>query len=563
MVTRLTGGVTPASSGNPRTYPAIHNEVVDELERLGQETDRLELESEKSVYKGQPNGYPGLDASGKIATAALPPLAITEPYPVANEAEMLALGAQAGDVAIRTDIGQSFILAREGDPTVLSDWLLLHVPEDAPVDSVNGQVGTVLLTAADVAAEPSGAVQGHETEHDHTSYLTQHRVPDPTQEPDGRWLKVQGGGYVFTDAPAGGGGAFTQDDANTLILPSELGYGWVIGSDRFDKDVDDTTKDNRAFFNKTKGAFRAGTTDGSLWNVNADAWDDANVGLYSHAEGGGTIASGDYSHAEGRGTEAASISHAEGDSTKAISAYSHAEGYNTQAINGSAAHAEGWGSIASAARAHAEGMGTLASGSNSHAEGNDTIASGVESHAEGRISEATEKHSHAEGYLSRTHRYAEHAKASGTFGGSGAGSAQIGNMVIRGVTTDATPQSLTADGATAIPRITPNVLTLNENHWAIKFRLEVVARQVGGNDTAGFTVSGMVTRDVGQDTLRLVGVPAVEKWGDTGAQAWQLDVNPVPVSSYSNGYLDIVATGEAGKTIRWVAGVYYTELRVI
>lgn len=34
MVTRLTGGLTPADGGDPRTFPAIHDEVVDELERL-------------------------------------------------------------------------------------------------------------------------------------------------------------------------------------------------------------------------------------------------------------------------------------------------------------------------------------------------------------------------------------------------------------------------------------------------------------------------------------------------------------------------------------------------
>lgn len=34
MVTRLTGGDTPADGGDPRTFPSIFDEAVDELERL-------------------------------------------------------------------------------------------------------------------------------------------------------------------------------------------------------------------------------------------------------------------------------------------------------------------------------------------------------------------------------------------------------------------------------------------------------------------------------------------------------------------------------------------------
>ena len=41
MVTRLTGGETPADGGDPRTFPAIHDEVVDELERLDNATGDL------------------------------------------------------------------------------------------------------------------------------------------------------------------------------------------------------------------------------------------------------------------------------------------------------------------------------------------------------------------------------------------------------------------------------------------------------------------------------------------------------------------------------------------
>lgn len=64
---------------------------------------------------------------------------------------------------------------------------------------------------------------------------------------------------------------------------------------------------------------------------------------------------------------------------------------------GIASHAEGGGTIASASNSHAEGGLTTASGHYSHAEGLNTIASGEYSHAEGYWTEAKGDHSHAEG----------------------------------------------------------------------------------------------------------------------------------------------------------------------
>jgi hypothetical protein len=77
------------------------------------------------------------------------------------------------------------------------------------------------------------------------------------------------------------------------------------------------------------------------------------------------------------------------------------------------AHAEGRGSIASAAFSHAEGLETLASNLASHAEGKETIASGELSHAEGHITVASGWHSHAEG--DHTLASGQGAHSGGTF----------------------------------------------------------------------------------------------------------------------------------------------------
>ncbi|HQY87852.1 MAG TPA: hypothetical protein PK402_04285, partial [Tepidisphaeraceae bacterium] len=64
---------------------------------------------------------PALGVGGKLLTSVLPALAITSRYVVASQAAMLALTAEEGDVAIRTDLSKSFILGT-GSPTILGSW---------------------------------------------------------------------------------------------------------------------------------------------------------------------------------------------------------------------------------------------------------------------------------------------------------------------------------------------------------------------------------------------------------------------------------------------------------
>lgn len=94
-----------------------------------------------------------LDASGKIAASLLPTLAITDTYVVSSEAAMLALSAQRGDVAVRTDLNRCYILATD-DPTLVGSWQELLTPADA-VLSVNGKTGAVTLSHTDVGAAPT------------------------------------------------------------------------------------------------------------------------------------------------------------------------------------------------------------------------------------------------------------------------------------------------------------------------------------------------------------------------------------------------------------------------
>ncbi|WDE04682.1 hypothetical protein SG34_025685 [Thalassomonas viridans] len=89
-----------------------------------------------------------LDGSGKIPESALPSLAIGEPFAVASQSAMLALTAQTGDLAIRSDENKTYIL-KAAPANVLSNWVLLRTPTDS-VLSVNGKTGALTISKADV-----------------------------------------------------------------------------------------------------------------------------------------------------------------------------------------------------------------------------------------------------------------------------------------------------------------------------------------------------------------------------------------------------------------------------
>lgn len=85
-----------------------------------------------------------LDSNGKINASLMPALALTETFIVESEAEMLRLVAQPGDIAIRTDLSQTFIL-KAANATLLESWTEFLSPA-SEVTSVNGMKGAVTIT---------------------------------------------------------------------------------------------------------------------------------------------------------------------------------------------------------------------------------------------------------------------------------------------------------------------------------------------------------------------------------------------------------------------------------
>lgn len=121
------------------------HEVTKTQVGLGNVTDDAQV---KRSEMGQPSGVATLGTDGKVPNAQIPALAIGETFVVVSEVAMLALDAQKGDVAIRSDESKTYILSTYV-PTVLANWKQILVPA-SPVQSVAGKTGIVVLAKADV-----------------------------------------------------------------------------------------------------------------------------------------------------------------------------------------------------------------------------------------------------------------------------------------------------------------------------------------------------------------------------------------------------------------------------
>lgn len=134
-----------------RVTAATNIEVADLPSIPASKVTGLGTAATKNTGKASGNVV-AVEANGKIDDSLIPSLAISETFEAANEAAMLALACQVGDICIRTDENKSYILSAS-PATALANWKWLRTP-DCKVLSVNGKTGAVSLTAADVKAEP-------------------------------------------------------------------------------------------------------------------------------------------------------------------------------------------------------------------------------------------------------------------------------------------------------------------------------------------------------------------------------------------------------------------------
>lgn len=136
-------------TGQSTTAVISQKGVTDAIATAKQEVvNSLGTAASKDVGTAAGN-VPVLDSNGKLVESIIPAVAITETYVVDSETAMLALDAQVGDVAVRTDVSKSFILQSLPASTA-ANWVELLTP-NSKVISVNGKQGAVVLTGADIS----------------------------------------------------------------------------------------------------------------------------------------------------------------------------------------------------------------------------------------------------------------------------------------------------------------------------------------------------------------------------------------------------------------------------
>lgn len=108
---------------------------------------------------GVAGGVASLDAGSKVPANQLPAIAITDTFVVASQAAMLALTAETGDVAVRTDVSKSFIL-KAMPASTLANWQELLTPTgtSGTVTSVGVSGGSTGLTTTGGPVTTSGVV---------------------------------------------------------------------------------------------------------------------------------------------------------------------------------------------------------------------------------------------------------------------------------------------------------------------------------------------------------------------------------------------------------------------
>jgi phage-related tail fiber protein len=150
--TTLSGyGITDAVQANVGVTSATHTSITYDAKGLvtgGTNPTTLAgygiTDAVPLSQKGAASGVATLDATGKLSANQLPSIAITDTFVVASQVLMLTLTAHTGDIAVRSDTSQTFIL-QGSDPTVLSNWVVMLNPTGG-VTSVTTAAPTEGLT---------------------------------------------------------------------------------------------------------------------------------------------------------------------------------------------------------------------------------------------------------------------------------------------------------------------------------------------------------------------------------------------------------------------------------
>ncbi len=197
--------------------------------------------------------------------------------------------------------------------------------------------------------------------------------------------------------------------------------------------------------------------------------------------------------------------------------------------------------------------GQVASGANSFNTGVSNTASGAISSCFGNKGIASGAASSTFGLLANTNSIAGKVAMGCGSTADTAGAAQIGFIPLSTRTTNATPSILISVVGAA--SATNQSVLLNNSAHAI-FCM-VVSRDIATGNMATWRIEAAIKRGANASTTAIVGTPTVTMlFNNAAASTWTV----AATADTTNGALALTATGEAGKTIDWIANLITTEV---
>ena len=206
---------------------SMNSQKITNLATATTSTDAINKDYVDSKI-GANSGIASLDSTGKVPTSQLPSIAIHQTSVVNSQAAMLALTADTGDIAVRTDVSKSFILTAEPAST-LGNWQEL-LTSDA-VTSVDGQTGNVSLastyvnvsgdTMTGALAMGTNKITGLGTPTNSADAATKNYVDTVVIAPSNLTGPITSVGNVTSIASqTGTGSTFVVQDSPTLTTPN-------------------------------------------------------------------------------------------------------------------------------------------------------------------------------------------------------------------------------------------------------------------------------------------------------------------------------------------------------
>jgi trimeric autotransporter adhesin len=206
---------------------SMNSQKITNLATATTSTDAINKDYVDSKI-GAVSGIAGLDSTGKVPSSQLPSIALHQTSVVNSQAAMLALTADTGDIAVRTDVSKTFVLTASPAST-LGNWQEL-LTSDA-VTSVDGQTGNVSLastyvnvtgdTMSGALAMGTNKITGLGTPTNSADAATKNYVDTAVIAPSNLTGPITSVGSATSIASqTGTGSTFVVQDSPTLTTPN-------------------------------------------------------------------------------------------------------------------------------------------------------------------------------------------------------------------------------------------------------------------------------------------------------------------------------------------------------